>query len=113
MPGGGKRAGLGLAVTHHAGDDEVGIVESRAIGMHQRIAEFTALVDRAGRFGSRMARNAAGTGELPEEFFAARLDLPDIRVNLLIGALTIGIGHTTPPALDRAAEKRKNAVQVK
>ena len=72
MPGGGKRPGLGLAVADHAGDDQVGIVEGRAEGMRQRIAEFAALVDRAGHVRRGVAWNAARKGELPEQSCASR-----------------------------------------
>ncbi len=33
MPGGRKRAGLGLAVADHAGDDQVRVVECGAVGV--------------------------------------------------------------------------------
>src|SRR5216684_4891420 len=66
MPGGGERPGLGFAVADHAGDDKVWIVESSAIGMHQRVAEFAALMNRSRRFRSRVARDAAGKRELAE-----------------------------------------------
>ena len=49
MPGRRERAGFGFAVADDAGCDQIGIVEHRAIGMDQRIAEFAAFVDRAGR----------------------------------------------------------------
>ena len=46
---------------------EIGIVEGRAIGVRQRIAEFAALMDRARRLRRGMARDAAGKAELPEQ----------------------------------------------
>ena len=52
VPAVGERAGLGLAVADHAGDDQVGIVEGRAVGVRQRVAELAAFVDRAGRLGA-------------------------------------------------------------
>ena len=51
--------------------DQVGIVERGAIGMHQRVAELAAFVDRARRFRRGVARNAAGKGELPEQLAQA------------------------------------------
>ena len=39
--------GLGLAVADHAGDEQVGVVERRAEGVDERVAELAALVDRA------------------------------------------------------------------
>src|SRR4028118_1524234 len=44
VPAGGERAGLGLAVADDAEDGEVGVVESGAIGVQQRVAELAALV---------------------------------------------------------------------
>jgi len=38
MPTGGERSRLALAVTNDAAGDQVGIVEDRAVGVHQRIA---------------------------------------------------------------------------
>ena len=67
MPARRERPGLGLAVADHAGDQEVGVVERRAKGVRERVAELAALVDRAGRLGRGVARDAAGEGELPEE----------------------------------------------
>ncbi len=39
VPGRREWAGLGFAVADHAGDDQVRIVQRRAIGVHQRVAE--------------------------------------------------------------------------
>ena len=46
MPRGGQRPGFGLAVSHDAGDEQVGIIESRAECVRNRIAELATLVDR-------------------------------------------------------------------
>ena len=67
VPGRGERPGLGLAVADDAGDQKVGIVEGRAVGVGERVAEFAAFVDRSRRLRRRMARNAAGERELPEQ----------------------------------------------
>ena len=61
---GRQRAGLGLAVADDAGDDQVRVVEGRAVGVRQRVAELAALVDRAGRLGRDVAGDAAGEREL-------------------------------------------------
>ena len=79
MPRGGQRPGLRLAIADDAGDDQVGIVERRAECVAERIAEFAALVDRAGAFGRGVARNAAGERELQEQLLQARLVLADMR----------------------------------
>ena len=67
VPGGGERAGLGFAVADAAGDDEVGVVEGRAEGVRERVAELAAFVDGAGSFGRAVAADAAGEGEAAEE----------------------------------------------
>ena len=60
MPRGGERPGLRLAVADHAGDDEVGVVERRAVGMRQAVAELAALVDRARGLRRDMRADVAG-----------------------------------------------------
>ena len=45
VPTGGKRAGFRLAVADDAGDDQIRIVESGAIGVDQGIAQFSAFVN--------------------------------------------------------------------
>ena len=59
MPRGGERSCLGLAVADDAGHDQVGIIKGRAIGVHQRLTEFAALMYRSRRFRRGMARDAA------------------------------------------------------
>ena len=76
---------------------QIGIVERRAVRVHQRIAELAALVDRAGRFRRGVAGNAAGKRELLEQPFqhpASSCD--DIRVQLAVSALEVGVGHQPP-----------------
>ena len=51
-PARGERTGLGLAVAHDARDHQAGVVERRAEGVHERVAELAALVDRPGVSGA-------------------------------------------------------------
>src|SRR5436853_891004 len=67
VPAGRQRAGLGFAIADDASDEQIRIIESRAIGMAEAVAEFATFVDGAGRLGSDMAGDAAGEGELREE----------------------------------------------
>jgi hypothetical protein len=60
LPGGRQRARFRLAVADDAGDNEPRVVECGAKGVAERISEFAALVDGAGRRRRDMARNAAG-----------------------------------------------------
>ena len=48
-------------------DEQVGVVERRAVRVRERVAELAALVDRARRLGRDVARDAAGERELAEQ----------------------------------------------
>ena len=85
VPGGGHGAGFGFAVADDAGDDEVGIIECGAEGVGEAVAEFAAFVDGAWGFRRAMAADAAGEGELAEEFAEAFEVLADVGVNLGVG----------------------------
>ena len=95
VPAGGQRPGLGLAVADDAGDDQVGVVEGRAVGVRQGVAQLAAFVDRAGRLRRDVAGNAAGERELREEPLHACLVLADVGIDLAVGALR---GRRWPPA---------------
>ena len=92
VPGGRERPGLGLAVADDAGDDEVGIVERRAIGMRQGIAELAALVDGTRRVGGGVAGDAAGKRELAEQASHAGFVLRDVGIDLAVGSFEPGVG---------------------
>ena len=92
MPAGGQRPGLGLAVADDAADEQIGVVEGGAVGVHERVAELAALVDRAGRLRGDVAGDAAGEGELAEQPPQALLVAADVRVDLAVGALEVGVG---------------------
>lgn len=87
-----QRPGLGLAVAHPAGNDEIGVVEGRAIGVDERVAELAAFVDRARRLWRHMARYPARKGELPEQRFHALDVSADMRIHLAVGALQPRVG---------------------
>ena len=110
VPTGGQRPGLRLAVADDAGDEQVGIVEGRAVGMGQGVAEFAAFVDRAGRFGRDVAGDAAGERELGEQAFHARFVLGDVGIELAVGAFQVGVGHHAGSAVAGAGDE--DGVQV-
>ncbi len=56
-------------------------------------------MDRAGRFGRDVARDAAGEGELLEQLLHALLVLGDVRVDLAVGPFELGVGHDARPAM--------------
>ena len=99
LPGGRQGARFGLAVADDAGDDEPGIVERGAEGVAERISEFAALVNGAGRRRRDVARNAAGEGELLEEPFHPGFVLADVGIDLAVAALEIGVGDQRRAAM--------------
>jgi len=66
VPARRQRSGLGLAVADDAGDEQVRVVECRAVRVSERVAELSALVDRSGRLRRGVARDSARERELPE-----------------------------------------------
>ena len=93
VPGGSQRASLGLAVTHHAGGDQAGVIRHGTEGVGQRIAQFAALVDRAGGLRRHMAGDTAGEGEPLEELLHAVLIPGDIGIDLGIAAVQPVLRH--------------------
>src|SRR5262249_46709177 len=79
LPTGSKRSGFGLAVADDARDDQVRIVEGGPISMAERVAEFAALVDAAGRLRRHVAWNATRETELFEQPFHPLSVLADVR----------------------------------
>src|SRR6185437_8010469 len=77
VPTGSQRASFRFAVTDDASDNQIRFVEGRAIGMDQRIAEFSAGVNGTRRLRRDMAGNAVRPGKLaekPMQSIAAALD---------------------------------------
>jgi hypothetical protein len=93
VPAGRAGARFRFTVTHHARHDQVGIVEGRAVGVEQRVAQLAALVNGPRCLRRDMTGNPVGPGELAEEPLDAVPVLPDMRVDLAVGALEIGVGH--------------------
>ena len=102
MPGRRQRSGLGFAVSDHAGDDQVGIVEGRAIGMGEAIAKLAALVDRARGLRRDVAGNAAGETELLEQTLHADRVLRNPRIDFAVDAVEPSVGHKAGPPMSRA-----------
>ena len=66
LPGSGQRTSFRFSIADHAGRNQIGIVKYRAKGMGQRIAQFSALMNRAGHLRRHMTGNPAGKGKLLE-----------------------------------------------
>ena len=56
LPRSRERTGLGLAVAHHGHGQQARVVHDGAVGMAERVAELTALMDGAGRLRRKVAR---------------------------------------------------------
>ena len=104
LPGGGQRPGLGLAVADDAGDDQAGIVERRAEGVAEGIAEFAAFMNRPGRRRGHVARNAAGEGKLLEQPLHPGFVLADVGIDLAVAAFEIGVGDQGRAAMAGARD---------
>ena len=91
--------GLRLAVADDRADEQVRVVERRAVGVRERVAELAALVDRARRLGRDVAGDAARERELAEQLAHALLVAGDGRVDLAVGPLEVGVGDDAGPAV--------------
>src|SRR5690606_892146 len=110
LPAPGQRPGLGLAVADDGGDHQVGVVEGRAEGVGERVAEFAALVDGAGRLRGGVAGDAAGEGELAEQA-AHALGVPaDVGVDLGVDAVQPCRGDGRGPAVPVADDPHQFGV---
>src|SRR3974390_3002092 len=110
VPGSGERAGFGFAVANDGGYDEFGIVEGRAAGVREDVAEFTAFVDGAGGFRRAVAADASGEGELLEEFFQSFVVLALVGIDLGVGAFEIAGSENAGRAVSGAGHE--NHVEV-
>src|SRR5207249_10879375 len=105
LPACSERARLCFAVANHAGDQQIGVVERRAVGVRERVAELAALVDRSRRLGGDVARYPAGKRELLEQPAQAFLVLRHGRIDLAVGALQISAGNERRSAMARTGHE--------
>ena len=104
MPTRRQRTGLGFAVADHSDHQQIGIVERGAVGVRQGVAEFAALVDRAGCLRGDMRGNATGEGELSEQPPHAFGVLGDVGVGLGVGPVEVGVGDQARTAVAGAGD---------
>ena len=102
VPGSGERPGFRFAVTDHGGDDQVRIVEGRAAGMRQHVAEFASFMNRAGRFGRAVTADAARKRELLEEAEQTFFVLALVRIDFRVSAFEIDRPEHAGRAVTRA-----------
>ena len=89
MPRCSERPGLRLAVTHDAGDDEIGVVERHAVSVGETVTQLAAFVDGARGFRSDVAPDMAGEGKLLEELLHPFRVLTLVGIDLGVGAFEI------------------------
>ena len=105
LPRGGKRTGLGLTVAHHGHGQQARVVHNGAVGVAERVAELTALMDGTGRLGRKVARDAAGVGELAEELLQAGLVIGDVGANLAVSAVEQRLSGASGTTVTRAHQE--------
>src|SRR5208282_6683335 len=88
-------------VTHHDKSDQVWMVVDRPVGVRDAVAEFPALVDTAGRFGSCVAADPAREAELLEEALHPGEVLTLVRIYFGVRSLEIGIGQNCGRSVSR------------
>src|ERR1700733_7087704 len=91
VPAGGERPGLGFAVTHHAGDNHVGVVECCSIGMAKRVSQLATLVNASRGFRRDMAGNPPREAKLLKQLPHPVGVLADVGIDLAVSALQIGV----------------------
>src|SRR3954465_4013199 len=78
--------------------------------MRERVAELAALVDRTRGLGRDVRGDAAGEGELAEERLHPGLVLADVRIELRVGALEVGVGDEPWAAVAGAGDVDRREV---
>ena len=104
MPARRKRSGFRLAISDHARDNQIGVVERRAIGVRNSVAKFAALVDRPRCLRRHVARDAARKRELGEQALHAVFVGGDVGINLAVGPFEIGVGDKSRPTVAWAGD---------
>ena len=107
VPARGQRSGFRFAVADRAGDDQVRIVEHGAERVRERVAEFAAFVDRAGRFRRGVARDPAGKRKLAEKPLHSALVAGDVGIDFAIAGFEIGVGDDGGAAVSRSGHENR------
>src|SRR6185437_8427056 len=104
VPAGGERPGLCFAVADHTGHDQVGVVEGGTVGVDERVAEFTALVNRPWSLRGDVTGDTSGKRELPEQFSKPLRVLLNTGIHLAVGALQIRVSDQAGTAVTRSSD---------
>ena len=105
LPGRGERTGLRLTVTDHGDREQRGVVEDRAVGVGEHVAELAALVDRTRGLGSVVAGDASRIGELAEELLEPLLVIGDLGLDLAVRPVEEALGGAGGSAVARTHEE--------
>ena len=101
VPTGGECAGFRFTVADDAADDQIRIVEGGAIGVGQRITQFAAFMDRAGRFRRYVTGNSVRPGELAKQPLQSVPAALDRRIALGVRPFEIAVRHDARTAMAR------------
>ena len=112
VPARRQGACLGFAVADDAADEEVRVVEGRAEGVRQGVAQLSALVDRARGLRRDVARDAAGERELPEQPLQPVFVLGDGVIDLAVGPLEVGVGDEPGTAVAGTGDEDRVEVEL-
>src|ERR1700688_469880 len=102
MPTGGQRACFRFAITHHAADQQIWIVECGAVRVRNGVAELAAFVDGTWSFGSDMAGNSTRERKLLEQPPESVFRLRNAGIKLAVGAFQISVGNQPGTSVSRA-----------
>ena len=105
LPRSRERTGLGLAVAHHGHGQQARVVHDGTVSVAERVAELAALVDGTGRLGRKVARDAAGIGELAEELLQAGLVIGDVGADLAVSTVEQRLGGAGGATVTRAHQE--------
>ena len=110
MPRAGERTGLGLAVTNHRADEQLGVIEDGAKRVREDVPQLAAFVNRAGRSGRSVAWHTPRKRELFEEAGEPGLVLRDLGIAFAVGAFEITVGEQRRPAVAGAGHEDDVAI---
>ena len=105
VPRRSQRSGLELTVAHDCGDDEVGVVHRRAVGVGEDVAQLATLVDGAGSLRRDVARDATREGELSEQPLHTDRVRAHVWVDLAVGPFEPRIRHGGRTAVPRPGQE--------
>src|SRR5579863_7688238 len=111
MPARRERPCFRFPIAHDAADQQSRVIKRCTVGMSDRVSQLSALMDRAGRLRSHVARNPAREGKLLEETLHAFLGLLDVGIELAVRAFEIRVRDKTRTAM--AGPGDIDGVQIK